>query len=569
MVPQDLKLGYPSGSDGDNILRDALPPIRKALQPLVPHTVAVDNPLLALHDGHVQAAVFVNPGMISEHGAGIRVAALLPIPPPLDDRVLQRGRLAIAIRPDDQELAEALKPVDARQGAGLVALVGCPAEASMISSRVTCYLDHADIILHDRLVPPEVLNAYVHKSREVGKTGGGVSTEQSDINVAMLQHAERGELVVRLQGGDPGIFGRLGEELEFLTAWGIRVDVIPALSAAQVAAARARAPLTHRHRARNVTFTSGHAAPENEPGPFPGPDAGSLAVYMVVKQRAEILRLLLDAGWPPDTPIIVGERIGYDDEGSHVSTLEQLETLNLRSPSVLLVGPRAVNATPVTLFTGTNPEQFLRHGPLIHWPLIRLNPAPLAERTEWLQKHLPSAHGILFPSRYAVRSVVEAILPWGDLRSLHPKRLLAVGPATADELRATGLRADLAAKSLGGMQALADKITGEFRGTYLYPCSDAAPVEKRGTLLSNVGVSLNAHIFYRNDRVDEKVLPRLHFDRVLFTSASTVDAYFENYPEEKGADRAWLAVGPSTLRALEKHGARGELLEPAARGTGT
>jgi len=566
VVPETIKLGYSRDPDGEAVLRDAQPLLSEALRPLGNiEPVPVQDLRAALEKHHIDAALFTNllPG--SHDPTHVRIAALLPLEKTLDDRVLLRGRIAVATGAGQSEIIAALRAADARRGAGLVALVGCPADASMISSRVTRYLDHADIILHDRLLPPEILEKYSEKLEEVGKTGGEESTQQIDINCRMLRGAERGELVVRLQGGDPGIFGRLGEELEFLAAWGIRADVVPALSAAQVAAARAHAPLTHRHRGRNLTFTSGHAAPGNEPGPFQGPEAGNLAVYMVVKQRSVILRQLLDAGWPPETPIIVGERIGYDDEGSHVSSLENLEQLDLQSPSVLLVGPKALNATPVTLFTGTNPEQFLRHGPLIHWPLIRLESNPVAERASWLRKHLETAQGVLFPSRYAVRSVVEAILEWGDLRCLQGKLLLAVGPATADELRATGLRADLAAESLGGMQALADKILPEFRGTFLYPCSDAAPVEKRAALLKDVGVTLDPCVFYRNERVGGKPLPRLQFERVLFTSASTVLTYFENYPEEAGSSRTWLAVGPSTLRAIEATGLHGELLETNVR----
>jgi siroheme synthase/uroporphyrinogen-III synthase len=566
VVPEEIKIGYIRGTGGAALLRDALPILNKVLSPHgIPEPIPVEDVWRALDDGQIDAALYANPGLAAPGVSKAYLTALLPIEESLGEPAFRRGRIAVTVRAGNSEIEAALQAIDARRGAGLVALVGCPADASMISSRVTRYLDHADIILHDRLVPPEILERYAGKLEEVGKTGGEKSTEQFDINCRMLHRAERGELVVRLQGGDPGIFGRLGEELEFLTAWGIRVDVVPALSAAQVAAARAHAPLTHRNRGRNLTITSGYAAPGNEPGPFRGPEAGNLAIYMVVKQRSVILRKLLDAGWPADTPIIVGERIGYDDECSHVSTLSDLEQLDLQSPSVLLVGLKALNATPVTLFTGTNPEQFLLHGPLIHWPLIRLESKPIAERAAWIQDHLHAARGILFPSRYAVRNVVEAILERDDLRSLQGKLLLAVGPATADELRATGLRADLAAESLGGMQALAEKISPEYRGAYLYPCSDAAPIEKRAALLKAVGVILDPCVFYQNRRMAGKPLPRLRFDRVLFTSASTVQAYFENYSKETVADRTWLAVGPSTLRAIEAAGLQGELLENSAR----
>lgn len=472
----------------------------------------------------------------------------------------QQGRLALTVRAKDKELLNLLRSVDVRRTAGLVAILGCPADPAMISSRISRYLCHADIVLHDRLVPSEVLALLSDKLVNVGKTGGQPSIPQSEINRKMLMEAERGRLVVRLQGGDPGIFGHLGEEVEFLSQWNIRVDVVPAASAAQVAAARARIPLTHRNYGRSITLATGHPAPGQDLPSFPGPEHGHLALYMVTKNRKAVLQRLFDGGWPTEASVLIAECIGTDEETSYFTTLQDLALQPIQSPALLLVGPRAPTLGPTTLFTGTDPSHFLRHGPLLHWPMIELAAEPLAIRRRYLEEHLDRVNGILFPSRFAVSCFVDALFPRQDVRALAGKHLLAVGPSTEDELKKVGLKADLAAQSLGGVRALADKISKKLTGCYLYPCSDAAPREARRAFLQPFGIDLEPVVFYGNLSTPEKPLPKLPFHRVLFTSSSTVKTYFDRYPVERNADRIWLSVGPSTLEALEKRGLEGEML---------
>jgi uroporphyrinogen-III synthase len=124
-----------------------------------------------------------------------------------------------------------------------------------------------------------------------------------------------------------------------------------------------------------------------------------------------------------------------------------------------------------------------------------------------------------------------------------------------------GLRADGAADNFGGVQALAKKLKGDFAGRYLYPCSDAAPLHERAESLKEHGIELVPSCFYMNRETPYAELPRRAFHRVLFTSTTTVRAYFKNYPHELKAARTWLAVGPSTLRALQQLGLQGETLD--------
>lgn len=512
---------------------------------LVPLRGTIQQRLAKLDAGDYDALVMAACAL-ERLGLAERITSYLPFEP-----TPQQGRLALVVRADRHDLIARLRALDIRRHAGLVALVGCPADATLLARRAVTYLREADVILHDRLIPDEVLTGLKARLIPVGKTGGGPSTPQLDIHRTLLHEAEKGHLVVRLHGGDPGIYGHLGEEAQFLTDWNIRCDVVPAVTAAQIAAARARAPLTHRGSGHRVTLVTAKPGVGYDDAPMPGPDVGNLAIYMGVQSADRVQAKLHAAGWSDSTPVVVGERLGYSDEQIRHVTAGDLATLTMDTPSVFLVGVRTFPSQQFTLFTGTDPDHFLRHGPLLHWPMIELASIPLDERRARLAAELPRCDGLLFPSRFAVHSFMETLLAGGDTRDLGGKKLLAVGPATENELRTYGLRADGSADNLGGVRALARKLGPPFTGRYLYPCSDASPQADRIAGLREHGIELAPVVFYENRETAPRDLPRLPFDRVLFTSTTTVQAYFRRYPLERERKRTWLAVGPSTLKALE------------------
>ncbi len=530
------------------------------LQARYPHATlkplrgTIQQRLLQLDAGDYDALV-VAACALERLGLAGRIHAYLPFEP-----LPQQGRLALVVKADRRDLIEALRELDVRRKAGLVALVGCPADPALLTRRAATYLREADVVLHDRLIPEEVLAGLKARLIPVGKTGGGPSTSQLDIHRTLLHEAEKGHLVVRLHGGDPGIYGHLGEETQFLTDWNLRCDVVPAVTAAQIAAARARAPLTHRGDGHRVTLVTARPGAGLEEAPFPGPEAGNLAVYMGVQSAGRVVASLQAAGWADDTPVVIGERLGYADEQIRHVRLDGLAAMDVDTPAVFLVGMRSFPGQQFTLFTGTDPDHFLRHGPLLHCPMIELASRPLAERCQKLAEGLASCAGLLFPSRFAVHSFMEALLAGGDARDLGGKRLLAVGPATEAALLGYGLRADGAADNLGGVRALSRQLGPDFRGRYLYPCSDASPQAERIAGLRAHGLELVPTVFYENRETAAQPLPRLPFDRVLFTSTSTVHAYFGRYPGERERRRTWLAVGPSTLKALQDLGLEADSL---------
>src|SRR6202035_2836784 len=146
---------------------------------------------------------------------------------------------------------------------GEVVIAGAgPGDPGLVTMATRAVLADADVVLHDALVDAEVLRLCGAQTRlvDVGKRAGRQSITQEHINQAMMVAASSGELVVRLKGGDPFLFGRGGEEVEALQRAGVPVRVIPGVSSALAAPAAAGIPMTHRGVAASVALVTGHRA---------------------------------------------------------------------------------------------------------------------------------------------------------------------------------------------------------------------------------------------------------------------------------------------------------------------
>ena len=151
--------------------------------------------------------------------------------------------------------------------AGRVALIGCgPGDPDLLTLKALQRLQEADVLVVDRLVNPKILE-YARRDAErifVGKTPGGPTTSQAEINRILVREAAAGKVVARLKGGDPFIFGRAAEEMAALQAAGIAVEVVPGVTAAHACAARIGLPVTLRERVRQFSVVTGATA-DGEP----------------------------------------------------------------------------------------------------------------------------------------------------------------------------------------------------------------------------------------------------------------------------------------------------------------
>lgn len=278
------------------------------------------------------------------------------------DRVLQ-GPVQNLLRRGQGALAEAaaerlLESFDPRPQ-GLVVLVGAgPGDAGLLTLRGLRALNEADVILHDRLVSQDVLALARRDAEriEVAKQAGNHHATQEQIHALMLAHAQAGRRVVRLKGGDPFVFGRGGEELEFLRAHGIPYEVVPGITAALACAAYAGVPLTHRDHAQSVRLVTAHCQGSLDTLDWAAlaQERQTLAVYMGTSELATLRHQLLAHDRAPDTPFALVENGSRAEQRVVVGTLdvlvEQAERYAVRSPALLILGEVAGLASSLAWF---------------------------------------------------------------------------------------------------------------------------------------------------------------------------------------------------------------------------
>jgi len=218
-----------------------------------------------------------------------------------------------------------------------VYLVGYgPGDPELLTLKGLAVLKQAQIIFHDDLVDTQFLQQFKVPHVYVGKRKGQHSFKQNQINQLLYEAACNYQIVVRLKGGDPFIFGRGGEELSYLKKMGIETHVIPGITAASAAAASAQIPLTHRGIARALTFLPAHHLDSK---PLPIPREGTLAIYMGASKLADLKAILSQGGLLPQTPVALIHAASLVHQTIHRTDLENLDKTSLPSPLLVLVGP--------------------------------------------------------------------------------------------------------------------------------------------------------------------------------------------------------------------------------------
>ena len=230
---------------------------------------------------------------------------------------------------------------------GGVAIVGAgPGDPDLLTLRALRLIQRADVMIYDKLVGPGVLDLARRDAERiyVGKSAGDHSKSQDEINALIAGQAQAGRRVVRLKGGDPFIFGRGGEELEYLRARGISAEVVPGITAALGCAAAAGIPLTHRDHAQAVTFATGQGKdgePELDWATLARLNQ-TLVIYMGVGAAGRIAARLIDHGLDPATPVAVIENGTLPNQKALYGRLSGLNWLvrhsDITGPALIVIG---------------------------------------------------------------------------------------------------------------------------------------------------------------------------------------------------------------------------------------
>jgi uroporphyrin-III C-methyltransferase/precorrin-2 dehydrogenase/sirohydrochlorin ferrochelatase len=248
---------------------------------------------------------------------------------------------------------------------GHVYLIGAgPGDPELLTLKALRILGQADVVLHDDLLTPEILELIPPAARVecVGKRHGDRQVTQQEINRRLCEHAAQGRIVVRLKGGDGAIFGRANEEMDALRAAHIAFSIVPGVTAASGAAAAARVSLTDRRLGSSLVFLTAQRCTGNPP---PNWNAvadlgGAVAIYMPGGHESELARHLMNAGMPGNTPCFVVASASRPEELAVETTLERIPDLAaLPAPALLLIGvmpARPSTAHPLATVTGRDVE---------------------------------------------------------------------------------------------------------------------------------------------------------------------------------------------------------------------
>jgi uroporphyrin-III C-methyltransferase len=232
---------------------------------------------------------------------------------------------------------------------GKVYLVGAgPGDPGLMTLKGKSLLECADVVIYDALVSPPVLAMINPQSEKinVGKRMGRHSLLQEETTQLLIEKAQEHEIVVRLKGGDPFIFGRGGEEMAELVAAGIFVQVVPGITAGIAAAAYAGIPLTHRLYSSSVTFVTGHeAAGKYRPAinwQAIAQGSETIVIYMGIHNLPYIVEQLSLAGLSPETPIGLvrwGTRPEQEELIGELGTIvQQVEETGFSAPAIAVIG---------------------------------------------------------------------------------------------------------------------------------------------------------------------------------------------------------------------------------------
>jgi uroporphyrinogen III methyltransferase / synthase len=477
---------------------------------------------------------------------------------------------------------------------GRVWLVGAgPGDPGLITVRGLAILEQAEVVLHDALAHPALLEvctgAEIH---DVGKRYGEDSPSQDEICRWLIELAKAGRRVVRLKGGDPLLFARGAEEVLALAAAGIPFEIVPGISSPVATSAYAGISLTHRDLSSSVTFITGSDRAGKEWSPESwrklATATDTICVLMGMRRIEQISSAIIEGGRRPDTPAAVIHWGARPTQRVVTSTLEGIaraaREAGVSNPAVIVVGdvvrlresmrwydnrplfakrilvPRAVEQARPT----ADAIRERAAEPLI-FPLIELSDPPDRDRLLRAATRLSRYDWVLLTSANGVERLFLALRELElDARAFGTAKVGAIGPRTAAALARHGIQADLVAEEFVG-EALArgvlDRVDAKRRVLIV------RALEAREALpdaLRSAGISVDVVAAYRTDPVPERraaeliaLFERRGIDVVLLTSGSIARSLLTllgGRRQELLAPVTVASIGPITSRTLEEHG---------------
>lgn len=540
---------------------------------------SIPDRIAQLDEGRFDALLMAG-AALNRLGLRDRVTAWIPL-----DRLAPpeaQGALAVTFRKGDPKLT-ALRARYVKAVRFIGAGVG---SADLCTWGGVRDLRSAEVCLYDELMDRRLLSFLPPGAKQifVGKRCGLHAMRQEEITQTILDQARRGLRVVRLKGGDPGLFGRLAEEVEALEEYALPYTVRPGVSALAAATTGTGMLLTKRGVSRGFTALT----PRENGGGIADVSLSArsrlpLVFFMSVKLVENLAAHLMGEGWPADTPAAIVYNAGSERERVLRGTLAELHAdKNECGPGLILVGSAAAGryrrdlgalrgARVLLTCSEALQEEAATHvvdfgGIPVCRPLIRLVPASGAEAAV---RRVAMFDWVALTSPAAVRIFTGLVRASElDIRRVPP--ILTCGPGCRAALAEAGLRAGLVPESAFSTEALARCLTpGAFAGKRVLRFRS----EKAGTRLEEAlaenGAKVESVTLYDNLPVEDGETGLPPFDAVVFASASAVETYVRRFGASSLDGKTVAVIGKPTAAALRETGREPDAVARTATLTGT
>jgi len=466
---------------------------------------------------------------------------------------------------------------------GCVYLVGAgPGDPALLTLKAAHLLEVADVVVYDSRIGDAILDRVPARAERIfaGKETGSHTMDQAAINALLEERARNGQTVVRLKGGDPFVFGRGGEEAEYLAERAIRFEVVPGVTSAIGVPAYAGIPVTHRGVAASFAVVTGRAGPIGEAADIEWDrvaGADTIVVLMGVANHDQLVRALLDGGRRADTPV-AAIRWGTTAQqkivtGTLTTIAARMQEARLRPPAILVVGEvvsllsrmRWAEHRPLfgrrILVPATYPDALTQPLERLGAEVLHAAPVESGAPESWAMldralANLGSFPTVVFADDCAIATTFERLAHRAqDARALAGRRIVADGALTETALSGHGIRADVI---VDGWDTPVDVGAGPVLVLGAPDAQDPviAALRRRGVPYEAPAVCTLTAPKWRADRIRE-LLTSHPVDGIVFAHATRVRRLLAVLDEEerRALRRVVLAASsPSAVRALREHG---------------
>lgn len=478
-----------------------------------------------------------------------------------------------------------------RENTGKVVLVGAgPGDTGLLTLKGEKYIKQADCLVYDRLSSSQLLSMAKAGCEliYVGKENHKHVMKQDAINELLYEKSKCHELVVRLKGGDPYVFGRGGEEALYLVERNVDVEVVPGVSSSVAALAAAGIPITHRGIAKGFQVITAHSRKDEEADidySLLTDETITCVFLMGLAHVKSIAAGLIKAGRRADTPAAVISNGTLAAQRKCIGTLadigEKIEKAKLTSPAIIVVGDvvslndrldffekrplfgRKITVPYIETMAGTNElisklQQLGADVTPVKTGIIKTIIIP-----DFINK-IKSADWILFTSKNGVKSFFCNLdLAGADIRLISNARFAVVGKATEKELAKHHIKADVIPAEQTG-KGLAEEVKFYMQDDYklsnkkskvcIFSAKEASPDLEAG--LKGI-CELEKIDAYVNEQAYESIPESIgnSISEVVFTSASNVERFFDMLPENAYVETVY-SIGEKTTAALEQYNVR-------------